>query len=221
MEPNPVQETVTRLLTTANLNRMRGKLEEAVAACQQAVDLAPNDPSAHELLGDLLVAQNKLPEGMEHYKHAFDLAAKPATEEKIARLALRIDAEKYLGVPAAEVPAGPRRRLNPSWACGLSLLFPGLGQLYNGEHIKGALLFGGGVILLLGNLLTAAPNARALQAAFMGSARGMAAPPLPPSFWLFSVLLTGVWLYGMLDAPIRAAALNRGEQPGGKSGWEV
>ena len=57
-----------------------------------------------------------------------------------------------VGTPAAGTDAPAREAKNPVFSAGLSLLFPGLGQVYNGETVKGLLvLFGvfAGLLVML------------------------------------------------------------------------
>ncbi len=84
--------------------------------------------------------------------------------------------------------------LNVAWAFTRSLLVPGLGQMYNGEGLKGGLLFSG---CLLG---------------FLGATVGVEA-----LYWidedvvgLTSVaLFAGCYLYSLIDAPLTASRWNK------------
>jgi tetratricopeptide (TPR) repeat protein len=224
MESDPKAETLHRLLTTANLQRMRGDLSAAMATCQEVLQADPENATALDLMGDLLAQKGELDAAMEHYQKAFKREPRAATEEKIARLALRIQAEKERSdtAPAWEPGISPQRRLNPSVACGLSMLFPGLGQLYNGQHVKGFVLFGGwlGCIVAFGTLV--APHYRAIRYALMGSVGEMGAgPPVPPWVWALLAFMAIVWAYALIDASLTANSINRGLAGGGKTGWEV
>lgn len=87
-------------------------------------------------------------------------------------------------------PALGRRR---AIALILSGVFPGLGQLYNREWIKGAALVIAGLVLswVLGRALP-----RTLEAA-------LAAPVAPSGLWALGLLLV-IWLWSVVDAWRRA-----------------
>ena len=107
MDAQQAAEKADRLLTLANVYRMRGNTAEAARTCQEALAADPDNAVAHELMGDLQAAQGQLDSAMAHYRQAFTLDPRPGTEEKIALLALRIDQEKRLG-PARAAAACPR-----------------------------------------------------------------------------------------------------------------
>jgi TM2 domain-containing membrane protein YozV len=71
---------------------------------------------------------------------------------------------------------------NPILALVLSLLFPGLGQLYNGQNRKGITLIIAYVVFLILSLIL-----------------------------IGIILAILIWLYGMYDAFTSAKALNNGE----------
>lgn len=221
MDAQQGAEEIERLLRTAKLHQMRQSLEEASAVCRQALELDPNNADAIELMGDLLVARGELEAGLEHYQRAMRLQPRASTEEKVARLALRIAEEKRRAVPpdAASTPA-TARRVNPSTACALSVLWPGLGQVYNGEHTKGLILFAVALIDFIVGVVVATPHVRALRSALLGSGGPLGAP-VPALLWFALLVWTGLWLYALVDASLTATAIGRGEGPGSKSGWEV
>ncbi len=223
MDADQTTEAVHRLLTTANLHRMRGNVSEATNACRQVLELAPANATAHDLLGDLLLGQGKLEEAMQHFRQAFEIEPRPATEEKIARLVLRLNEAKWAAPAGGDAVAPPNRKLSPSMACAMSVLFPGLGQIYNGERTKGMALFAAGVVFLISTTLLLAPNLMAIRAALTGGARhGASAPPISGMLWVMMFILAGVWIYSIVDASLSATAQNQGgRSPREKSGWEV
>jgi tetratricopeptide (TPR) repeat protein len=213
MSTDETAERVDRLLTTAHVQRMRGNLEEARRACEEAVALDPECATALDMLGDLAAAREELEAAMKHYREAFRLDGKPATEEKIALLALRIDERKRGELSTGtRSPSGSRKRLNPSLACALSMLFPGLGQLYNGEYRKAA-----GFALLWVLLL---PNLYAVFSALLSPLSGHGAKPVSGMTWLLALVQIGVVVVALTDASLSAVAINRGKTQG-KSGWEI
>lgn len=213
MSTDETAERVDRLLTTAHVQRMRGNLEEARRACEEAVALDPECAAAHEMLGDLAAAREELEAAMKHYREAFRLDGKPATEEKIALLALRIDERKRGELSTGtRSPSGSRKRLNPSLACMLSMLFPGLGQLYNGEYRKGL------VFALLWVLLL--PNLYAVFSALLSPLVGHGSKPISGFAWFIALGQIGLVVVALTDASLSAVAINRGKTQE-KSGWEI
>ncbi|MBO7198157.1 MAG: hypothetical protein J6V28_05110 [Tidjanibacter sp.] len=87
--------------------------------------------------------------------------------------------------------------LDPAEAMSRSAIFPGLGQLYNGEYLKGSLLIVGGVASLVGFALSAGSS------------------DLLPNSWYDVVgwgslaLYAGSYLYALIDAPIVASRWNK------------
>lgn len=213
MGTDETAERLNRLLTTAHVQRMRGNLDEAYSACEEAVTLDPESAVALDMLGDLQVARGELEPAMVHFRKAFQLDPRPATEEKIAVLALRID-EKKRGEAGADslFPDATRKHLNPSLACALSMLFPGLGQLYNGEYRKGL------AFVIIWALLL--PNLYLVVTAFLGPLVGHGPRNIAGFVWLLALLQMGVVVASLIDASLSAVAINRGKTQE-KSGWEV
>jgi hypothetical protein len=67
-----VEDGVGPLLARANLLRMRGQWDEAIAACAEALRRVPNSPSACSLLGDIYEAQHKFDEALQWYGMAVE-----------------------------------------------------------------------------------------------------------------------------------------------------
>ena len=86
-------------------------------------------------------------------------------------------------------------RKSPWLAFGLSYLFPGLGQVYNGEYWK-ALIFSG----------TAIAGAALAFASIMGSNDSF--DEAPASFWIGVAIGGGAYLWSLIDAPISASKIN-------------
>lgn len=73
-----------RLLTDANLHRMKGESNTAIEKCIEALKLAPDNPDTHSLLGDIYVGAGKLEEAAKWYQMAIDL--RPDSKLDIAKL---------------------------------------------------------------------------------------------------------------------------------------
>jgi tetratricopeptide (TPR) repeat protein len=75
------------LLARANLLRMRGQWDEAIAVCTEALRQAPKSPTAHSVLGDIYEAQGKYDDALQWYGMAVDLAPnRTADREKLDRV---------------------------------------------------------------------------------------------------------------------------------------
>ncbi|MFN4179417.1 MAG: tetratricopeptide repeat protein [Armatimonadota bacterium] len=122
---------VERLLTQANVERMRGNFLTAKRLLEQALQKAPERADIHELLGDVYKAVGDLSTALECYKKARELdPTRRSVEEKFASTLLEINPP---AVPE-EVPFLPK---NPTLAVILSALLPGAGQVYNEQWLKG------------------------------------------------------------------------------------
>jgi hypothetical protein len=94
--------TVGPLLARANLLRMRGQWDEAVAVCTEALRHVPDSPTAHALIGDVYAAQNRVSEAITWYTMAVDLDNNPSDRAKLAALV-----EKQARAEAQMQPATP------------------------------------------------------------------------------------------------------------------
>lgn len=133
-----------------------GKLPQAEQGVRRLLEIAPHSTTAHELHGDVLSALRQTAAAREAYHRA--LEAEPANadaERKFAELALA-DGQKHWAAEA--LLAGDADRFRgaahkaPSGAALRSMIFPGLGQLYNGDFEIGVVLAGLGLGLLMGVL---------------------------------------------------------------------
>jgi tetratricopeptide (TPR) repeat protein len=122
----------------------RGQHTAAVAQCQALLAADPDDLDARELLGDVFAAQARWDFAMAEFQRV--LRADPgrvSAERKLAEASLGRAGLKGAAF-AAEEDGTPRQ---PRTASLLSLLFPGLGQMYNGQLSKGVGAFLGGLTL--------------------------------------------------------------------------
>ena len=130
-----------------------GRLAEAQAAAQKIVQATPDSTSAHELWGDALLASGDVPGAAEAFKRALELEpANADAERKYGLVALQLqeasqqrealesgDLSRFRGASTKE----------PIVAAGRSALFPGMGQLYNGEYEKGIVFAVLGLLLII------------------------------------------------------------------------
>jgi len=129
------------------------RVEEAEKTAHELLEVAPRGTTSWELWGDVLLAQGKLEEAADAFKKAVELEpANADAERKYASVQLDLqrikwqretlesgDLSRFRGVAGKE----------PATAAARSALFPGLGQVYNGEYEKGLVMFFVGMALLI------------------------------------------------------------------------
>jgi Tfp pilus assembly protein PilF len=64
----PEEEQVTALLENAYLHRSRGDLDGAIALCEEAIRLKPDNPSAHALIAQIAVQQGDKDRAIREYE---------------------------------------------------------------------------------------------------------------------------------------------------------
>lgn len=127
----PAGDEVERLLTQANIERMRGNFLAARRLLEQALQKAPERADIHEMLGDVYRAVGDLSTALECYKKSRDLDPKrQSAEEKFAMTLLELTPQKVQD----ETPYLPK---NPTLALAFSAILPGAGQIYNEQWLKG------------------------------------------------------------------------------------
>lgn len=214
-ELDPKRDEADRLLGKANLLRMKGEFAEAGSLVQQAVELIPDYAPAWEMLGDLKMSSGDRAAAQEAYKQAHELDPKlVSSERKYAELVLAITNERLQQEEWSRMLEGSEGDLlqmkrNPGLAFLCSMCVPGVGQLYNGEFVKGGIVLGlfvvGWIVIFAmpeGNLFMK----NLLKMLFSANpARGGLSPLLTMTF--FALLLTH--LYALIDAPLSAFRRNR------------
>lgn len=103
--------------------------------------------------------------------------------------------------PGKTMPTKARKE--PVVACALSIFLPGLGQFYNGQYAKGALMLGAFIAGALFMLV-------AYVGDIMESNHDEA---IHPQGTLGALIFFGTWIWSVIDAPISASKINR------KNGW--
>ena len=125
--------------------------------------------------------------------------------EFVAALAWRIvnREEKLQGRRTSPLPGGmgdmmvTKNIKSPSRALVYSLLIPGLGQHYNGQHAKGVIIevgVVGGMIYAVGGAVSADETDESMG-----------------NFAIGALVYMGSYIWGIIDAPITAGKINRGE----------
>lgn len=208
MEIQQTQEKVEALLREANVLRLRGQTAEAETRCQAALELAPEEPTALEMLGDLLRGRGKLEEAAALYQRAAAAAPnRPSPEKKYAEVTLELSERQRMRDAAhlllQNPPSPQQQRRNVIVAFMLSSLFPGLGQLYNQEWVKGGLL-------VLGGLVCLGLGADALFRLLFTVASAHASGAVNSFQAWFGFLGSVLWLYSVIDAVVTAQKRSRG-----------
>ena len=185
------EEEAARRLTAAQIELRRGRTPEAEAAVRALLADRPADAAAWELLGDLEAGRGQWDAALEAYKTAQAHAPGGTAEAKLGTLVLRRaerQRQETLGVAYAAADTHLVRRTggerSGAWVILGSAVCPGLGQLVQGQTVKGGILVG---IFLCGV---------ALLTLVHGTGHGY----FTPAFWIVSLLLAADWLYAVADA---------------------
>ncbi len=207
---------VRELLGRATLLRTKGQRQDALQLAQQAVGLDDKSWEAHELVGDLLLDLGRGDFALDSYRRARELhPSRTALEDKIARAALAKAARLQATMMSEAILSGrvkpPRSARKPGLAAVMSVV-PGLGQLYNGQVLKGF----GLVALFVFCFALMVISAGGRLAISPVSSRGLLYGPEVSVGGIISVLFSGVtlvwtisllivWVYSMVDAGIGAS----------------
>ena len=98
---------------------------------------------------------------------------------------------------ASAQEAAQQGRKSPPLALALSVLVPGAGQVYNGDYLKGGVMFGGAVITVGPVILTAS------------DVFGLDDDKSGTGTHVLGALGVGLILWSWIDAPLSAQAINR------------
>jgi len=206
-------ERIEPLLADANRLRARGDYEAAEKRCRQALTMAPGKWEIHELLGDILYQQRRGEEAIGHYRLARAANPhRPALEDKIGRASLLVAEAELMRLRAQELLRGKREVIprRPAVAALLSLVVPGFGQLYNREHLKGAIIVCLWLLLTLGAAGAALGSLHGTVRSPQAGAGQLALGALftvffsRPAVW-WTLLSIAAWLYAITDAALVAA----------------
>lgn len=200
-------EDLTRRLTLASIQFRRGQTQQAKQELDTLLAFYPQSAQAYELQGDLLASEGNAAGAQEAYEAALRCEPGRVTaESKMARLTLRKTEETRraeLGVAyaGAETPsfaaANPDSGRNLMKAVIASAIFPGLGQIVQGEFIKGLIIVGATIIVSL--VWFTLPDFRAVL-------RLLSHPQVIPSnlgtgfgTMACGTIGTVLWLYSLVD----------------------
>ncbi len=151
--PQPTDEMELGLLyekLRAALHYQR--IEEAEKTANKLLEAAPESTTSWELWGDVLLAQGKIEEAADAFKKAVELEpANADAERKYASVQLDLHQAKWQRQALESGDLSQFRgaaNKEPGTAAARSALFPGLGQVYNGEYEKGLIMFFVGLVFL-------------------------------------------------------------------------
>ena len=206
MEEQETGSTLS-LLREAHLLHLRGQFDLAAEKCRTALEQDRLNWEAHELLGDILRDRGDPAAAITEYRAALAIApAEGQLEEKMARASLLQADLSDTTQPAdsdALAPFAPRKR-------GIAVLLSaitGLGQIYNGQFIKGAILLVVEIILLVVIARISAAVVRQMQMSQNALAEfaPLVAPFIDPRVLPWTILAALCWLYGVVDAAVVSA----------------
>ena len=197
-----------RLLSDANVARLRGDFAAMENACREVIALVGEQAEYLELLGDALHGQWKTAEARDCYKSAAELQpGRESAETKYARTVLEVAEDKrqrqaLLGeLQKPEDRETRRRRATGSTL--LAIVLPGLSQLVNGQHVKAGILLGAFLLSLI--IIAVLPDSRVFARQMVGYLGGpVALGGIGRGIgWLFP-LVAGVavfcYVYSLMDA---------------------
>jgi len=175
-----------------------GRLDEAKDCAQRILQGAPDSTSAHELWGDVLLASGDKQGAAEEFQRAMELEPANADAERkygmvLVQLQQAVEQRQTLESGDLSRFRGAANK-DPSVAAGRSALFPGMGQLYNGEYEKGVVL----AVLALLLLIPAVDGVCKAAQWLMGRAPISLISALLAGLGVIAYML--VWAYGIYDA---------------------
>lgn len=205
--PRPPDPALERLLSEIYIRLRQGRHVEAAQRLAQAKILAPTHPAVVEIEGDIAMAQGRFHTAKDLYRKALD--ADPANgklEEKFATaLVQTMTPQLNLQRLPDDSLWSNRVPRHPLSSTLLSAVFPGIGQIYNGDWLKGLLVLftalAGGIaetnILwkVFSDYRHASPETVSAPALVLFTESLFRGPQA-----ILTLLLLAVWIYGMADA---------------------
>jgi len=200
------EQEVERLLTLAHVQRMRGQIRDAEDTARKALEVSPGDVKIRQMLGDILYEEGKLDMALAEYRAVLAICpSDELLEKKFAKVTLEIGESEYQKQLAEDMIQNPHkyggRARSPVLAL-ISSIVPGLGQLYNGQTTKAAIIFGVNVLFWIAvAALQRYPRGIGTTAEFFYYTN--------PLVMLLGILAGLAWLYAIIDAPLTADKKNQ------------
>lgn len=205
---------IDRLLSKANIHRMRSEYVEFEGTIREAISLDETRVDLQEYLGDALQARGQLNAAKAQFKKVLEMdPTRTSVETKYARAVLEMGEIEYSKRLTQEMFDNPRKyqaqhAKHPLKSFLLALLVPGLGQIVNLELVKGAIVMGSYFFSILMLALMPADTKNLLRSLFMvmypGSMDGQP-PPVSGLAAFFASVAVGIYIYGVVDAFIIAS----------------
>ncbi len=205
--PMPPTPSLDRLLAETFLRVRQERYDEAAVKLQELKALAPEHPGVLEIEGDLAFARRDFRAAERLYRQARTLDLTNARlEEKFATAVVKVHEPELLSHLPPDDDPWHRHFHRLAWAsAAISAIFPGLGQLYNGDMLKGGTLFIAAVLLIfaqLNGLMTTAAHLH-LEGAPVTTG-DLAAAAFKGVNLVVVLLYAALWIYGIIDAAIIA-----------------
>ncbi|HEY3298401.1 MAG TPA: DUF5683 domain-containing protein [Armatimonadota bacterium] len=209
---SPEQEVeIQKLLTAANLCRMRGKWIDAEDTYRKAIDISPKDLRIRNLLVDVLIELGKTDLAIEEIKAAMQMSpGNVQLETKYAKLVLQKGESAYRMSVAEDMLQNPHKYVDktrkPAMAVILALILPGLGQLYYRQYVKAAVIFG---VFLLFMISFAALQP---QGSFTIYSLGDLVTAINPMVEVLGIASLAAYVYGIVDASVTGSKGSKKQQ---------
>jgi tetratricopeptide (TPR) repeat protein len=208
------QEKVGALVMGARRALRRGDKVTAKSELQKALKMDVNDCGALELLGEFYMAEGEQEKAIEVLEKGHKLYPKHAVFEKnIALCILDLEEMKRGKTQVAALGAvDPDSWMDrkPLYAAIFSVL-PGAGQVYNGDNVSAAIIFGIWAVTSLGwyiPLMNAMKQLSASVTPTWSSAIQQMGGFTRGWFWLMFAISVGVSVYALIDAIVGANRAN-------------
>jgi TM2 domain-containing membrane protein YozV len=183
-----IEEEIRSTLSRARVHLKRGEKDSALRLVEELKDKYPDEPDAQEAFADVLVGLGRKQEAIQVLKKVIDEhPGRVETEKRHAQLVFGMhqhEFEQYGLMLESQEAIGPRSAGTASF---LGLLFPGLGQVYVGQIVRGIVYAGMAIVGFL-LLLSIGTGPAGLNGTGIGIIVGLAV----------------VWIVGILDAAVSA-----------------
>ncbi len=207
-EPDPPEkvEQAERILREANLARVRGNTTVADRLLKEAQETAPNSAVVLEAIGDDLVKNGQFRKAKETYQHAMKLdPASKSIETKYGEMVLKVD----LFIDPFTMQDQFSGYASPKIAIGLTIIWPGLGQMAVERYVKGGIM----MALYIGSLV----GVSFVRGGF-GFLTGKA--PFEPIAGVLLIVAAATFLWALVDlGSIKNKAPKRIDPPAPPSEW--
>lgn len=206
--PPPLDPALERLLTT--LRCQQGALAEAEQVLKTAKEVSPEHPAVLEVEGDIAAAKGMHTLAERLYRQAFQADRGNARlEEKFANALLKTHQHEYDALPD-DSTWSDRVQREPVVSAILSVLLPGLGQFFNGDYLKGAILvLAWAILLIIAYYVPVWDAMQLVKTAHSTFFEALSRCLLHGGNLIITLLLLGVWLYGIIDAAMLAKQPDR------------